>query len=179
MLGGNPVAPNTPTLSSNFDAIIRIDWNELTTITEINHSDIKWYRVYYRYSLSNAALFLAVTPNPSTTYWEQFGGKTPLNYMWGQTVYFSVSAVNQYGEGLKSGDLAVDMPRIPQVQPTLTLVAKTMTKLDFSWNGITNDIDKGLLSISGYQLEGNTNSLFTGTTILNMTLVSSARTYSF
>jgi len=42
------------------------------------------------------------------------------------------------------------MPRVPQVQPTLTLVAKTMTKLDFSWNGITNDIDKGLLSISGY-----------------------------
>jgi hypothetical protein len=27
MLGGVPIAPNTPTLSSNFDAILRIDWN--------------------------------------------------------------------------------------------------------------------------------------------------------
>jgi hypothetical protein len=26
-LGGVPIAPNTPTLSSNFDAILRIDWN--------------------------------------------------------------------------------------------------------------------------------------------------------
>lgn len=71
------------------------------------------------------------------------------------------------------------MPRVPQVQPTLVLVAKTMTKLDFSWNLITDDIDKGLLSISGYQLEGNANSLFTSTTILNVTLVSSATSYSF
>jgi len=70
--------------------------------------------------------------------------------MWGSTVYFSVSAVNVYGEGTKSVDLAVSMPRVPQVQPSMSLVAKTMTKLDFTWNLITNDIDKGLLSISGY-----------------------------
>jgi hypothetical protein len=66
------------------------------------------------------------------------------------TVYFSVSAVNYAGEGTKSGDLSVSLPRVPQVQPSLSLVAKTMTKLDFTWNLITNDIDKGLLSITGY-----------------------------
>ena len=102
-----------------------------------------------------------------------------MNYLWGSTVYFSVSAVNGGGEGAKSVDLAVLMPRVPQVQPTLTLVSKTMTKLDITWNLITNDDDKGRLSISGYQLEGNANSLFTSTTILNTTLVSSATSYSF
>ena len=138
-----PAAPSAPTLLSQSDEAISIQWSA-SPASANGGSPILDYHVYYDNALGGSFTELASTTTPNFSY-------TLTTVTSGKSYRFKITAINVVGESLLSPEVALIASSLPGTPGTPTKVsADDSPQITVTWTAPTYDGGSDLVSYRIY-----------------------------